>query len=60
MRRRIDAAVAHHDRFIELIAAGDVDGVVRLTQEHWALSQDHMEMFVRPDPLPDDLADRPA
>lgn len=58
LRRRIDVAVAHHDRFIELIEAGDVEGVVQLTKEHWALSQDHMEMFVRPDPLPDDSDDR--
>jgi DNA-binding GntR family transcriptional regulator len=58
MRQRIDAAAAHHDRFIELIAAGDVEGVVALTKEHWALSQDHMEMFVRPDPLPEEIDDQ--
>ena len=29
---------------------------VDVTLEHWALSRDHMEMFVRPDPLPIDLA----
>jgi DNA-binding GntR family transcriptional regulator len=52
--RQIETAASHHDRFIELIEAGDVEGVVALTKEHWALSQDHMEMFVRPDPLPDD------
>jgi DNA-binding GntR family transcriptional regulator len=55
MRGRIEAAAAHHDRFIELIEQGDVEGVVALTKEHWALSQDHMEMFIRPEPLPDDL-----
>jgi DNA-binding GntR family transcriptional regulator len=54
MEKRIEAAADHHDRFIELIAAGDAEGAVALTKEHWALSHDHMEMFVRPDPLPDD------
>jgi DNA-binding GntR family transcriptional regulator len=57
MRGRIEAAAAHHDRFIELIEQGDVDGVVALTKEHWALSQDHMEMFIRPEPLRDDLGE---
>lgn len=52
MHRRIAAAAQQHDRFIELIEAGDEEGVVALTLDHWALSRDHMEMFVRPDPLP--------
>lgn len=37
---------------IELIEAGDEEGAVALTLDHWALSRDHLEMFVRPDPLP--------
>jgi DNA-binding GntR family transcriptional regulator len=52
MRARIEAAAAQHDRFVELISAGDEEAVVALTLEHWALSRDHLEMFVRPDPLP--------
>ena len=52
MRGRIGAAVDQHDRFIALIEAGDAEGAVALTLEHWALSRDHMEMFVRPEPLP--------
>ena len=56
MRGRIAAAADQHDRFIELIEAGDEEAAVALTLEHWALSRDHMEMFVRPDPLPIDMA----
>ncbi|MEM7042060.1 MAG: GntR family transcriptional regulator [Pseudomonadota bacterium] len=52
MRRRIDKAADHHDRFIGVIEAGDEEEAVALTLEHWALSRDHMEMFIRPEPLP--------
>ena len=52
MRARIETAADQHDRFVALIAAGDEAAVVALTLEHWALSRDHMEMFVRPEPLP--------
>lgn len=55
MASRISAAADQHDRFIELIEAGDEEGVVALTRDHWQLSRDHMEMYVRPDPLPDDV-----
>ncbi len=56
MRARIAAAADQHDRFIELIEAGDAEAAVALTLDHWALSRDHMEIFVRPDPLPIDTA----
>jgi DNA-binding GntR family transcriptional regulator len=56
MRSRIGAAADQHDRFIEVIEAGDEEAAVALTLDHWALSRDHMEMFVRPDPLPIDMA----
>lgn len=52
MRGRIGAAAEQHDRFIEVIEAGDEEGAVALTLEHWALSRDHLEMYVRPEPLP--------
>ena len=52
IRERIISAAGQHDRFIELIEAGDEEGAVALTLDHWALSRDHLEMFVRPDPLP--------
>lgn len=56
MTRRIGEAADHHDRFIGIIEAGDEEEAVALTLEHWALSRNHMEMFVRPDPLPLDVA----
>jgi DNA-binding GntR family transcriptional regulator len=56
MKERIQAAADQHDRFIELIEAGDAAGAVALTLDHWALSRDHIEMFVRPEPLPIDMA----
>jgi len=56
MRERIHAAAEQHDRFIALIEAGDAEGAVALTLEHWGLSRDHMDMFVRPDPLPIDMS----
>ena len=52
MAERIQQAAEQHDRFIALIEAGDEEGVVALTLEHWALSRDHLDLFVRPDPLP--------
>lgn len=56
MHARIEEAADHHDRFIEVIEAGDEEAAVTLTLEHWALSRDHMELYVRPDPLPLDAA----
>jgi DNA-binding GntR family transcriptional regulator len=56
MRERIHAAADQHDRFIEFIEAGDAEGAVALTLEHWGLSRDHIEMFVRPEPLPIDMS----
>lgn len=55
MKKRIEAAADQHDRFIALIEAGDAAGAVALTLDHWALSRDHIEMFVRPEPLPIDM-----
>ena len=52
MRQRIETAADQHDRLIDAIEAGDEETAVALTLDHWALSRDHMEMFVRPDPLP--------
>lgn len=45
-----------HDKMIEAIANRDVTSVTDLTLQHWALSKDRMERFVRPDPLPHDIA----
>ncbi len=45
----------HHDKMIECIIKGDSEGMVILTHEHWRLAKDHLEMYVRPDPLPDKM-----
>ena len=52
MHGRIETAADQHDQLIEAIAAGDEEEAVAVTLDHWALSRDHMELFVRPDPLP--------
>ncbi|MEO0821464.1 MAG: GntR family transcriptional regulator [Pseudomonadota bacterium] len=52
---RIDTASRHHDAFLEAFAAHDEEAAVRLVREHWELSRSHIERYVRPDPLPEDL-----
>lgn len=42
----------HHEGMIACIERRDAEGMVELIKQHWALSHRHMEMFVRPDPLP--------
>lgn len=54
---RIAAAADQHDQLIALIEAGDAEGAVAVTQEHWALSRDHIELYVRPEPLPIDFSE---
>ncbi len=44
-----------HDAMITAIAARDVARVTELTLQHWDLSKDRIERFVRPDPLPLDV-----
>lgn len=41
-------AADHHDRFIELIEAGDADGAAALAVAHWELSRAQIESFVTP------------
>ena len=48
----IETALAQHDEMIDAIEAGDVERAVALTLQHWDLSRDRIERFVRPDPLP--------
>ncbi len=55
MRARMSTACTHHDEFIDAIGRGDKEAARRLALEHWALSRDVMEMFVRPDPLELDI-----
>jgi DNA-binding GntR family transcriptional regulator len=49
-------ACDQHDQMIEAIEKGEPALVVELTLEHWDLSRGRMEKYVRPDPLPTDLA----
>lgn len=50
----IGKASQHHDLMIEAIERRSPADIVELTLEHWVLSRDRMEQFVRPDPLPID------
>jgi len=51
---RIDTANHQHDDLIEAIAAHEPARAVQITLEHWELSRDEIELYVRPDPLPVD------
>lgn len=53
-RNRIMLAVDQHDAMIAAIADFDGERATQLSIEHWALSKDRLEQFVRPDPLPVD------
>ncbi len=52
MEHDLEASAVHHDAMITAIEQGDSTGMVALIREHWELSRSHMEMYVRPDPLP--------
>ena len=51
MQQRMHQALAHHDEMIAAIEAGACQSIVDLIIEHWALSRDLIEHFVKPDPL---------
>ncbi|MEM1073601.1 MAG: GntR family transcriptional regulator [Pseudomonadota bacterium] len=51
----VDEACAQHDEMIRAIDAGDEKLAMELTLQHWGLSRDRMERFVKPDPLPVDV-----
>ena len=51
MQARMFSALEQHDAMIEAIEAGDSQRVVDLIVEHWELSRDLIEYFVKPDPL---------
>lgn len=53
-------ACDQHDGMIEAIENSDPGKIVQLTLEHWELSRDRIEKFVRPDPLDTDLGQRQA
>lgn len=52
---RIAQASTQHQALIRAIAAQDSALAADLTLQHWDLSRDEMERFVRPDPLPLDV-----
>ncbi|MCT4654440.1 MAG: GntR family transcriptional regulator [Cohaesibacter sp.] len=52
MFERLETAADQHDEFIALIEKGDEDGVAALVEKHWALSRNHIEMFITPQSLP--------
>ena len=51
MQGRMFSALEQHDEMIEAIEAGDSQRIVDLIVEHWELSRDLIEYFVKPDPL---------
>jgi DNA-binding GntR family transcriptional regulator len=55
MEHDLNEAVEHHDAMIKCIKSGNSEEMVELICEHWKLSKEHIEMYVRPDPLPLDM-----
>lgn len=55
----ISKAANQHDAMISAIEAGEAALAIDLTLQHWDLSRDRMERFVRPDPLPVDVVSMP-
>lgn len=53
-------ACDQHDGMIEAIEKKDTNAIVQLTIEHWELSRDRIEKFVRPDPLDMDIGFKEA
>ena len=51
MQGRMFSALEQHDEMIEAIEAGDSQRVVDMIVDHWELSRDLIEYFVKPDPL---------
>ena len=45
------SALEQHDEMIDAIEVGDSQRVVDLIVDHWELSRDLIEYFVKPDPL---------
>ena len=56
MEPRMFSALEHHEEMISAIEAGDSQRIVDLIVEHWALSRDLIDYFVKPDPLAFEMA----
>lgn len=54
---KIKQAADQHDEIIDAIEAGAETQAAEITLQHWALSQDTMERFIRPDPLKFELGE---
>ncbi|MEP2027319.1 MAG: GntR family transcriptional regulator [Paracoccaceae bacterium] len=54
-QQRIDKAIEQHEAMISAIEARESSLAIDLTLQHWDLSRDQMEKYVRPDPLPIDV-----
>lgn len=52
---RIEQAVEQHDAMISAIEAKEPSLAIDLMLQHWDLSRNEMEKYVRPDPLPLDV-----
>ena len=52
---RIAKSIDQHDAMIAAIEAHETALAIDLTLQHWDLSRDQMEKYVRPDPLPLDV-----
>ena len=59
-QERIETACRQHDEMIDAIEARGTARAVELVLDHWSLSRDRMEHYVRPDPLPLDPEIRDA
>jgi DNA-binding GntR family transcriptional regulator len=51
----VEKASGQHDAMISAIEAREGPLVIDLTLQHWDLSRDRMEQYVKPDPLPLDV-----
>ena len=54
--QRMFSALEHHEEMIVAIEAGDCQRIVDLIVEHWELSRDLLDYFVKPDPLAFEMA----
>jgi len=54
----VQKAVKQHEAMIAAIEGGNSALAIDLTIQHWDLSRDRMERFVRPNPLPVDVIPR--
>ncbi|WP_420863137.1 GntR family transcriptional regulator [Algirhabdus cladophorae] len=52
---RVSKAIEQHDAMISAIEAQETALAIDLTLQHWDLSRDQLEKYVRPDPLPLDV-----